>query len=196
MCTDKVVSIPVRFNARTPNPNLELGPVLKLALLTAGITDDTKLMEAAKKHAVFLNPGADDILHEMASKNFFNEMKKPEITWRVLTAALDMLGVTTITLSFKIPEGGDMPAETPIEQKDDPVIAIQVVPFIDAGEDKEVFIQPEGPTEETSGWGVYYRHKSGRVVWAADSDDEDSAMIVGRELAQQEGVEIEPQAWN
>lgn len=81
----------------------------------------------------------------------------------------------------------------------DPIIAIQVVPIIEPDDDDEegvVNAQFEGPTEETTGWGIYYRHQSGEAVWAADADSEAEAMIVGRELAAQEKVEIEHQPWN
>jgi len=81
-------------------------------------------------------------------------------------------------------------------QQPDPITAIQVVPVIESeDENDDIIAQPEGPTDETTGWAVYFRYQSGRAEWAADSDDEDSAMLVGRELAAQHKVEIEQQFW-
>lgn len=73
------------------------------------------------------------------------------------------------------------------------IVSIQIVPFIDFM--GEVRPQLDGPTAETTGWGIYERPEGGMADWVADARDEMHAMLFGEFLANYHTVEIEHQAW-
>lgn len=79
------------------------------------------------------------------------------------------------------------------------VASIQVVPVIHypGGEGAKGHneAQFEGPTADTDCWGVYTRDHRGLASWVSDCADENTAMVLGRALAAEHGVEIEPQPW-
>lgn len=77
----------------------------------------------------------------------------------------------------------------------DKVIAIQVVPVIEDEGGGSVEVQLDGPTEETTGWGVYRRMEDGRASWVADVGQEADADITGQAFAAHHDVAIEDQSW-
>lgn len=72
--------------------------------------------------------------------------------------------------------------------------AIQVIPVIEGL--GEVELQFEGPTADTTGWGVYLRKEDGTVEWFADVGNEPDAAYIGVYLASCFGVELEHQPWS
>lgn len=72
-------------------------------------------------------------------------------------------------------------------------VGIQVVPVIHHADHTDV--QLEGPTEQTSAWGVYRRLANGKASWVKDEPNEADADHIAQILAKQHNVEIEPKPW-
>lgn len=103
----KEVSSNIRFNARVPSGtiNRDLTNVLLSAMREAGIANDQDLLNMAENYCRFFSPDATPSDIMVTAKHFMQELMKEEIDYRTLIAGLDMLGVTTLNISFTLPQG-------------------------------------------------------------------------------------------